>query len=85
MSEDIPKNSAARRLTAYSYLVAFANDGTVDEKELALLEKMALEDEVLDAGEKRVLSLLFNRLSKETVSEAVWDEICRFRQEYDIE
>ncbi|MCG8598979.1 MAG: hypothetical protein MI807_02455 [Verrucomicrobiales bacterium] len=83
MSE-IPESSAARRLTAYSYLVAFANDGTLDEAELQLLEKMALEDGVIDEEEKRVLELLFNRVSKETVSEAVWKEINRFRDEHDI-
>lgn len=84
MSEEIPKSSAARRLTAYSYLVVFANDGTIDESELALLEKMALEDGVLDADEKQVLFLLFERVSPETVSEKVREEICRFREEYEI-
>lgn len=84
MTDDIPKTSAARRLTAYSYLVAFANDGTLDEAELKLLEKIALEDGVIDAEEKRVLGMLFSRVSEETVSAAVWSEIRRFKDEQDI-
>lgn len=85
MSEEIPESSAARRLTAYSYLVAFANDGTIDEGELKLLEKIALEDGVIDAEEKRVLGMLFNRVSEETVAEAVWREIHRFKEEHGID
>ena len=84
MSLEIPQSSAARRLTAYSYLVVFANDGTIDEGELRLLEKIALEDGEVDEEERRVLSMLFSRVSKETVSEAVWGEILRFQEEHGI-
>lgn len=85
MSDSIPDTSAARRLTAYSYLVVFANDGTIDEGELHLLEKMALEDGVLDDDEKRVLSMLFSRVSKETVTDQVWKEIQSFKDEFGVE
>ena len=40
--------SKAKELTAYSFLVAFANDATIDERELAMLKRLALEDRVID-------------------------------------
>ena len=84
MSNPIPSTSAARRLTAYSFLAVFANDGTIDEGELKMLEKIALEDGQIDSEERRVLGYLFGRVSEETVSETVWNEIQRLREEYDI-
>lgn len=85
MSESkIPETSAARRLTAYSFLAVFANDNTIDEGELKMLEKIALEDGQIDEEERRVLGYLFGRVSEETVSPGVWKEIQRFREEYEI-
>ncbi|MDF2377947.1 MAG: hypothetical protein P1U81_17045 [Verrucomicrobiales bacterium] len=84
MSNPIPSTSAARRLTAYSFLAVFANDGTIDDGELKMLEKIALEDGQIDSEERRVLGYLFGRVSEETVSETVWNEIQRLREEYDI-
>ncbi|MDF1823426.1 MAG: hypothetical protein P1U68_02225 [Verrucomicrobiales bacterium] len=84
MNDSIPPTSAARRLTAYSFLAVFANDGTIDDGELKMLEKIALEDGQIDAEEKRVLSYLFGRVSESTVTETVWKEIQRLRREYDI-
>lgn len=84
MSNPIPSTSAARRLTAYSFLAVFANDGTIDDGELKMLEKIALEDGQIDSEEWRVLGYLFGRVSEETVSETVWNEIQRLREEYDI-
>lgn len=82
MNPDIPESSGAKRLTAYSFLVAFANDHTIDEGELRLLEKMALEDGVLDDAEKEVLAMLFSRVSESTVTAQVWEGINRFREEH---
>ena len=84
MSNSIPPTSAARRLTAYSFLAVFANDHTIDEGELAMLEKIALEDGQIDDEERRVLGYLFGRVSEDTVNEAVWKEIQRLRKERDI-
>lgn len=81
---DSTRQSAARRLAAYSFLVAFANDGTLDNAELTLLEKIALEDGVVDEEEKKVLSGIFSRVSQETVSEETWREIQRLRETYGI-
>ena len=40
--------SRAKELIGYSFLVVFANDDTIDEDELLLMEKLALEDHVVD-------------------------------------
>ena len=85
MESNVPPDSAAKRLAAYSFLVVFANDGTISEEELALLEKMALEDGVVDEAEKSILGNLFHRVNKETVTEAVWDGILRFKSDHGIE
>ena len=53
MSEDTPETSSARSLTGYSFLVAFANDGTLDENEVKFFEKIALEDGKVDEEEKK--------------------------------
>lgn len=77
-------HSKAKELIGYSFLVVFANDHTIDEKELAMIEKLALEDGEVDEEEKKVLRNLFSRVSKETVAQKVWDEIEKFRKDNDI-
>ena len=84
MSDDLSKTSAARRLLSYSFLAVFANDDTIDEAELKMLEKIALEDGVIDDEEKTVLGNLFGRVSEETASPEVWAEIQRLRSEHEI-
>ncbi len=84
MSNPIPPTSTAQRLTAYSFLAVFADDGTIDEGELAMLEKIALEDGPVDDDERRVLGYLFGRVTEETVPPKVWQEIARLRAEYNI-
>lgn len=76
--------SGAKQLMGYSFLVVFANDDTISEGELAMLEKLALEDKVVDEDEKRVLRKIFSRVTKEQLADAVWKEITRFREKYDI-
>ena len=76
--------STAKQLMGYSFLVVFANDGTIDEKELAMLERIALRDNVIDDNERRVLRKIFSRVTKEDLTEKVWEEIERFRSKYEI-
>ena len=78
-----PKSSA-KQLMGYSFLVVFANDDTIEEKELKMLERIALEDNMIDEDEKRVLRKIFSRVTKEQVSENVWKEIESFRSKYGI-
>ena len=76
--------SGAKRLLGYAYLVVFANDDTISEGELRMLEKIALEDHIIDEDEKRILKKIFSRVTKEQLTEAVWNEITKFREENGI-
>lgn len=69
----------------YSFLRVFANDGTIDAKELAFMERLALEDERVDDAERKVLSGIFSRVNEDTVEPNVWAEIVRFKEKYDID
>ena len=84
MGEDILGTSATRRMLAYSFLAVFANDSTIDQEKLVLLENFALEDGVVDAEEKEVLSNLSNRVLEYTVEPQVWTEIKRLKAEHEI-
>ena len=84
MGEDILETSATRRMLAYSFLAVFANDSTMDQEELLLLENFALEDGVVDAEEMEVLSNLSNRVLEDTVEPQVWTEIKRLKAEHEI-
>lgn len=76
--------SAWNAIMQYSFLRVFANDGTIDADELAMLEKLALEDGRVDEQERAVLSRIFARISADTASSEVWSEVCRFKERYQI-
>lgn len=76
--------SGAKQLMGYSFLVVFANDGTVSDEELKMLERIALEDKVVDEDEKRVLRTVFSRAEKTELSPEVSEDIKKFRQKYNI-
>ncbi len=77
-------NSGAKRLMGYAFLVVFANDDTISEGELQMLEKIALEDKVIDEDEKRILRKIFSRVTKDRLADAVWKEITKFREDNGI-
>ena len=77
-------NSGAKRLMGYAFLVVFANDDTISVGELRMLEKIALEDNVIDEDEKRILRTIFSRVTKEQLADAVWNEISKFREDNGI-
>jgi len=68
----------------YSFLVAFANDGTVDADELAFIKRLALRDGVVDEHERSVLSQIFSRLSVQSVAPDVWQDIQDFERDHQI-
>lgn len=76
--------SNANAIMQYSFLYVFANDGTIDAQELAMLEKLALEDGIVDDQERDMLSRIFSRVTAQSVAEDVWEEICRFKAKYRI-
>lgn len=78
------KDSRAKDIMSFSFLVAFANDGTLDAWEIDFMKKLALEDGVLDDQEKRVFRQIFSRISEEIVSADTWAEIQNFRAEFKI-
>jgi hypothetical protein len=76
--------SRAKELIGYSFLVVFANDDTIDEGELLLMEKLALEDHVVDEDEKKALRAIFDRVDTRKLAAQVSEEINRFREENKI-
>ena len=76
--------SRAKEIMNYSFLVAFADDGTIDEGELAFIKRLALKDGVLDEHEKEVLNRIFSKLDPDALAPAVGAEIKSFRKEYDF-
>lgn len=68
----------------YSFLRIFANDGTIDTEELAMLERLAMADGEIDDQERSVLSNIFARVSSETVSADVWRDIGEFKARHGI-
>ena len=77
-------SSSWNAIMQYSFLRVFANDGTIDAEELAMLEKLALEDGAVDPKERDVLSRIFARVDARSVSADVWQEICRFKERHQI-
>ena len=45
--------SRAKELNGYSFLVVFANDSTIDENELHMLERLALDDNEIDEQKRK--------------------------------
>ena len=76
--------SKAKQLIGYSFLVIFANDDTISEEELHMLEKLALEDHVIDDEEREVLASIFKRANHEKMAEQLLQEIDSFKKEYEI-
>jgi hypothetical protein len=78
------RDSSWNAIMQYSFLSVFANDGTIDADELAMLQRLALRDGIVDEKERAVLSRIFARVEPDTVSPGIWDEICRFKADYTI-
>lgn len=74
----------AREITSYSFLVVFANDGIIDQKELEFMKNLALQDGEVDAAERRVLSSIFARAGRGGLAPEVQREIEQFKKEHGI-
>jgi hypothetical protein len=68
----------------YSFLHVFANDGLIDHGELQMLERLALQDGIVDDKERDVLMRVFARVNTQTVDPVVRDEIQRFKTQFGI-
>ena len=80
-----PAGSNANAIMQYSFLRVFANDGTIDSGELAFLERLALGDGRVDDAERSMLTRILSRVSAETVTPAVWEEIVSFKAKHAID
>lgn len=63
----------------YSFIRVFANDGSIDAGELAMLERLATADGVVDDRERNVLSGIFSKIKRESVSTEVWESVEQFK------
>jgi hypothetical protein len=68
----------------YSFLHVFANDGLIDHDELQMLERLALQDGIVDDKERDVLMRVFARVNPQTIDPVVRDEIQRFKTQFGI-
>ena len=74
----------ADEIRRYSFLRVFANDNTIDQGELAFLEKLALKDAVVDDEERSALEAIFSRVTQDNVPSDTWDEIQQFKARHNI-
>ena len=78
-------DSRAKELLGYSFLVVFADDEAITEDELHMMERLALQDDVIDSEEKDILTRVFKRIDEKLVAEKVLQEINAFKKQYNIE
>ena len=76
--------SSWNEIMQYSFLAVFANDNRLDSSELAMLKRLALSDSLVDDQERMVLGRIFARVSQETVSPDVWQDIADFKLKHGI-
>lgn len=62
----------------------FANDGTLDRRELEYLLSLALKDGQVDEDEKRVLAGILDRVPRREVSAELWQRIGDVRKQHGI-
>lgn len=63
----------------YSFIRIFANDGTIDADELAMLERLAMADGQVDERERNVLASIFSRINMDAVPADVVEGIEKFK------
>ena len=76
--------SSWNAMMQYSFLRVFANNGTIDADELAMLERLAMRDGVMDERERSVLASILARVTSETVTAEVWESIEQFKVRHEI-
>ena len=78
------ENSNAKELAQYSFLVVFANDDAISQDELKMLERIALQDGVVDDQERKVLQGIFARANIDQADQTTLNDIAAFRDKYGI-
>lgn len=80
MSQDLNSNLKI----ALASIQCFTDDGTLDVGEVNYLLGLAMADGVIDEDEKETLRSIFNRVTKNEVTEATWKRIEEIRSKHDI-
>ena len=78
------RGSRAREILNYSFLTALADDGLIDDSELAYLKSLALADGILDEDERRALNRVFALVDESRLSPAAREEFRKFCARYDL-
>ena len=78
------ESSQWNAIAQYSFLRVFANDDTIDADELAMIERLAMADGVVDDRERDVLSKIFSRVSEDMVAADVWNSIVQFKTRHGV-
>jgi uncharacterized membrane protein YebE (DUF533 family) len=76
--------SSWNAIMQYSFLHVFANDGLIDQHELQMLQRLALQDGGIDDRERAVLTQVFSRVNEAALEPQVWTEIQRFKTQFEI-
>lgn len=76
--------SKAREILNYSFLVALADDGLIDDGELAYMKSLAMADGMLDETEKRVLKRIFSLVDESKLTPDAQTELQKFRSRHNI-
>ncbi len=69
---------------ALESIKCFTDDGTLDLGEVNYLLGLAMADDVVDDDEKRTLANIFNQVTKDTVSDVVWERIVEIRKKHQL-
>ncbi len=69
---------------ALDSIKCFTDDGTLDLGEVNYLLGLAMADNVIDDNEKRVLGNIFDKVTKNDVSEKVWERIVEIRKKHQL-
>jgi len=81
---EMAAGSKAREILNYSFLVALADDGFIDDGELSYIMSLALADGVVDHKEERALKRIFSLLDETKLSPVAQTEFHKFRTRHNI-
>jgi tellurite resistance protein len=76
--------SKAREILNYSFLVALADDGIIDDGELAYIKSLAMADGMLDEQEKRTLKRVFSLVDESKLTPEAQKELQEFRSRHKV-
>ena len=76
--------SKARELLNYSFLVALADDGYIDDGELSYIKSLAFADGALDDEERIALQRIFSIVDEDKLAPLAQVEFRKFRSHHNL-